>query len=190
MTPGVQIEGQIMPATAAYRSITEITQRPVGPPDFQELISRIQRHDPSAAVQLSETMCGAVRLMLRRSGLENPESRVDEILFSAIDAIREGLVNSATGLLQFVRLAVQKGKPLVPTLSNETIQYHQQVTKALSRLPERHRDIVRRFYLLDQSPEFICGEMGITLNQFEAGKTSAKSALLNFRRSSRSAIRL
>ncbi len=178
-----------MAATAAHRSITETTEARVGQIDFITLIAKIQRHDPSAAVQLTETMAGAVRLMLRRSGVLNPESRVDEILLSAVDAIRGGEVNSSTGLLQFVRLAIQKEKPLFQTLSNETIQYHQLVTKALSRLPQRHREIVRRFYFLDQSPEFICGDMGITHSQFEAGKISAKSALLNFRRSIRLSLR-
>ena len=178
-----------MAATAAHRSITEATEERVGQPDFLTLISRIQRHDPSAAVQLTETMAGAVRLMLRRAGVETPEMRVNAILFDAVDAIRGGEVNSSAGLLQFVRQAVQKEKPLFQTLSDATIQYHQSVTKALSRLPQRHKEIVRRFYFLDQSPEFICGDMGITPTQFEAGKSSAKSALLNFHRHAGAALR-
>ncbi len=174
-----------MAATAAYRSLTELNEEPLEECDLQTLILRIQREDSSAAAQLSETLTGAVRLMLRRSGVENPDTRINEVLFNAIDAIRTCEVDSSKALLQFIRAAVQKRKPPVAALSNSTIQYHQQVTKALARLPDRHREIVRRFYFLDQTPEFICIDMGITLTQFETGKASAKSALMNFRRGTR-----
>jgi DNA-directed RNA polymerase specialized sigma24 family protein len=178
-----------MTGIAAHRSSTASPEESVGQPDFQALILSIQHEDLSAAGRLSETMAGAVRLMLRRSGMENPEAKVDEILFNAIDAIRTREVNTSSGLLQFVRVAVLTRKPCTQALSNQTILYHQQVTRALSKLPDRHREVVRRFYFLDQLPEFICGEMGITLTQFETAKSSAKSALLSFRRSSRCASR-
>jgi DNA-directed RNA polymerase specialized sigma subunit len=178
-----------MPATAAYRSLMERTEEPQGDSDLRTIILRIQREDSSAPAQLSETITGAVRLMLRRSGVQDPETRVSEILFDAVDAIRTGELNSSKALLQFVRAAVQKRKPPVAALSNGTIQYHQQVTKVLARLPDRHREIIRRFYFLDQTPEFICTDMGITTTQFENGKTSAKSALLTFRRDVRSSVR-
>ena len=61
-----------MAATAAYRSLTEPNEESLGESDLQTLILRIQREDSSAAAQLSETLTGAVRLMLRRSGVENP----------------------------------------------------------------------------------------------------------------------
>jgi hypothetical protein len=175
-------DNQIMAAIAAYRTLVEPTEGLVGETDLQTLIVRIQREDLSAAAQLSETITGAVRLMLRRSGVEDPEAKINELLVNATDAIRTGEVNSIKELLQFVRSSVQKRKPPVAALSNGTIQYHQQVTKAFSRLPNRHREIVRRFYFLDQTPEFICIDMGITLTQFETGKAAAKSALVNFRR--------
>ena len=171
-----------MPAIAAYRLPVPPTEESRGESDLRTLILRIQRDDSSAAAQLSETMTGAVRLMLRRSGEVDPQAKINEILIIAIDAIRRWEVNSSKALLQFVRAAVQKRKPPVAAISNSTIKYHQQVTKVLGRLPDRHREIVRRFYLLDQTPEFICSEMRITPAQFETGKVSAKSALLNFRR--------
>jgi hypothetical protein len=164
----------------------ELPEETRGESDLQTLILRIQREDPSAAAQFSETITGAVRLMLRRSGVDDPETQIDEILSKALDAVRTLEVNSSKALLQFVRAAIQKRKPPVAAMSNSTIQYHQQVTKALGRLPDRHREIIRRFYFLDQTPEFICIEMGITPTQFETGKASAKSALLNFRRGVRS----
>jgi DNA-directed RNA polymerase specialized sigma24 family protein len=174
-----------MPATATYRSVVPPTEDPREESDLQMLISKIQGGDSSAAAQLSETMTGAVRLMLRRSGVEDPQEKINEILFAAIDAIRTRELNSSKALLQFVRAAVLKRKPPGVAVSNSTIQYHQQVTKVLGRLPDRHREIVRRFYVLDQTLEFICSEMGITPAQFETGKISAKSALLNFRRAIR-----
>jgi DNA-directed RNA polymerase specialized sigma24 family protein len=172
----------IMAATAAYRLPTELNEERLEESNLQTLILRVQREDSSAAAQLSETITGAVRLMLRRSGVENPDAKINEVLFNAIDAIRACEVDSPKALLQFVRATVQKRKPPVAALSNSTIQYHQQVTKALARLPDRHREIIRRFYFLDQTPEFICIDMGITQTQFETGRASAKSALMNFRR--------
>jgi DNA-directed RNA polymerase specialized sigma24 family protein len=171
-----------MAAIAAYRSQVPPTEESRGESDLQTLILKIQHGDSSAAAQLSETMTGAVRLMLRRSGVEDPRAKINEILLGAVDAIRTCEVNSSKALLHFVRTAVLKRKPPGAAISNSTIQYHQKITKALGRLPDRHREIVRRFYVLDQTLEFICSEMGITPAQFETGKISAKSALLNFRR--------
>ena len=45
----------------------------------------------------------------------------------------------------------------------------------LASLSERDREILRRFYLEEQSQERICREMGLTDNQFRISKSRAKA---------------
>jgi RNA polymerase sigma factor (sigma-70 family) len=47
----------------------------------------------------------------------------------------------------------------------------------LSKMPERHRELLVRYYLLAQPREFIQEEMGLTANQFRLIKSKAKAAL-------------
>jgi RNA polymerase sigma factor (sigma-70 family) len=47
--------------------------------------------------------------------------------------------------------------------------------KVLNGVSRRDRDILNRFYVLEQSQEQICGEMGLSYNQFRLLKSRAKA---------------
>jgi DNA-directed RNA polymerase specialized sigma24 family protein len=47
--------------------------------------------------------------------------------------------------------------------------------KVLNGVSRRDREILNRFYVLEQSQEQICGEMGLSYNQFRLLKSRAKA---------------
>jgi uncharacterized protein (DUF2384 family) len=52
----------------------------------------------------------------------------------------------------------------------------------LNSLPARHREILMRFYLGEQSQDQICAEMGLTETQFRLLKSRAKARFMEFGR--------
>jgi DNA-directed RNA polymerase specialized sigma subunit len=46
--------------------------------------------------------------------------------------------------------------------------------KVLRGISERDREILHRFYVEEQTPDQICGEMGLSFNQFRLLKSRAK----------------
>ena len=55
------------------------------------------------------------------------------------------------------------------------IERQEMVTHLLSSLSSRDREILRRFYLEEQSREQICSEMRLTETQFRLFKSRAKA---------------
>jgi len=49
------------------------------------------------------------------------------------------------------------------------------VQEILGSMPRRDRDVLERFYVLEQSKEEICREMNLTPTQFRLLKSKAKS---------------
>jgi DNA-directed RNA polymerase specialized sigma24 family protein len=68
---------------------------------------------------------------------------------------------------------VSDGKnPEQSLLSRQRAEIARRVFRGVS---ERDREILRRFYLLEQPQELICAEMGLSYNQFRLLKSRAKA---------------
>jgi RNA polymerase sigma-70 factor, ECF subfamily len=55
---------------------------------------------------------------------------------------------------------------------------NQKLAEVLKLMSPRDRDILYRFYVLDQDAEQVCGELGITPNEFRNAKHRAKDRLV------------
>lgn len=170
------------------------------------LVDRIREGEQDALWELySEVFKKGVRnLIIRRIG---PCSNVDDMVHDAylitVNAIRGGSIREPQRLLGFIRGVVRhliyrhvsdrtrRNNNFVDldlaerTLGEEAPQEVSVIEKrkvalmrkVLNELPARDREVLRRFYLLEQSMATICEEMGLTETQFRLLKSRAKAKL-------------
>jgi RNA polymerase sigma-70 factor (ECF subfamily) len=158
-----------------------------------ELVARIQAGDAGAADELVERYSRAVSMLVQRSvrGRAEADDLFQETFRIALEKIRAGDVRQperisgficslANNLLtdHFRRGARQKVEavdgslaasrapgPLDTVLREENARI---VRKVLDELPlERDRQILRRFYIAEESKSAICGDFGLSGLQFD-----------------------
>jgi RNA polymerase sigma factor (sigma-70 family) len=172
-------------------------------PDWAETCDRIRAGDESAMTQLYGVFTRGIRyLLLRTLGVEELDDRVHDCFLIVTEAIRAGELRDPARLMGYVRTVVRrhiaasideavtrrrssvefedsvfsvsdwKDNPEQRVLANQRAEIARRVFKGVSR---RDREILRRFYLLEQPQEQICAEMGLTYNQFRLLKSRAKA---------------
>lgn len=169
---------------------------------WHELLAGIRTGDESAgaalyrelmpircyfATQLSPTECDdryhdvivAVLRAIQVGGLRDPEcipayawstaQRIRKMRLSVIISQRESTtdVNSET-----LSDAAPNPESIAIRQQNKEV-----AVRVLAALPERHREVLVRYYLNGQSPSAIQAEMGLTATQFRLAKSRAKAAL-------------
>jgi RNA polymerase sigma-70 factor (ECF subfamily) len=166
------------------------------------LVSRIQNQDESALEQLYRIFHRGVRFYLcRHLGPQELEDKIHDTFLIVVQAIRRGDVRDPDRLMGFVRTVVRRQ---VAAFIDDIIQSRREIvdldsgTKIadenwnpeqtaireqavtimediLDNISARDRDILTRFYLLEQDQEQICTEMGLSETQFRLLKSRAKS---------------
>jgi len=141
-------------------------------------------------------------LLLRSLGMDDIDDRVHDCFVIVTEAIRSGELREPARLMGYVRTVVRrhiaasigdavlrrrnvvefedaildvsdwKNNPEQNLLARQRVEIARRVFNGVSR---RDRDILRRFYLLEQSQERICSEMGLSYNQFRLLKSRAKA---------------
>ena len=170
--------------------------------EWQALVGRIQAGDELALEQLYNLFGRGVRYYLyRQLGPQELEDRLHDTFLIVVRAIQRADLREPERLMGFVRTvvrrqvaayidaAVQKRReqsdlstsvPLTDHNQNPEreaidIQNEKLMQSALAALSERDRDILLRFYLLEQSQEQICREMELNATQFRLLKSRAKA---------------
>ncbi len=175
-----------------------------GPPavDWAELVERIQGGDPRGMEQLYAVFSRGVRFYLcRQLGPEELEDRVHDTFLIVVQAIRRGELRDPNRLMGFVRTVVrrqvaahidravhlrkgqielhaglaisdQRSDPEQELMARQKVELMEKVLRSVSR---RDREILTRFYLLEQTQEQICREMKLTETQFRLLKSRAKA---------------
>jgi|YNPBryBLVA2012_1023415.scaffolds.fasta_scaffold00465_8 RNA polymerase sigma-70 factor (ECF subfamily) len=175
-----------------------------GPPavDWSELVERIQRGDPRGMEQLYAVFSRGVRFYLcRQLGPEELEDRVHDTFLIVVQAVRRGELRDPNRLMGFVRTVVrrqvaahidravhlrkgrielhaglaisdQRSDPEQELMARQKVELMEKVLRSVSR---RDREILTRFYLLEQTQEQICREMKLTETQFRLLKSRAKA---------------
>lgn len=176
---------------------------PFDAPDWAETVNRIRAGDPGAMAQLYNVFTRGIRYLLLRSlGAEEVDDRVHDCFVIVAEAIRAGELRDPARLMGYVRTVVRrhiaagieeavarrrttvefeesafaisdwKENPEQSLLTRQRAEIARRVFQGVSR---RDREILRRFYLLEQPQERICEEMGLTYNQFRLLKSRAKA---------------
>lgn len=186
--------------TAAARQSGE--PPPLPEINWGELVARIQQGDPAGMEQLYAVFSRGVRYYLcRHLGPEELDDRVHDTFLIVLQAIRRGELRDPDRLMGFVRTvvrrqvaahidrAIQNRKgfaelhpgigiadsrhdPEQQLMARQRVEIMESVLRSVSR---RDREILTRFYLLEQSQEQICREMNLTATQFRLLKSRAKA---------------
>jgi RNA polymerase sigma-70 factor (ECF subfamily) len=167
-----------------------------------DLVERIKTEDQSGMGELYKVFSRGVRFYLcRQLGPQDLEDKVHDTFLIVVQAVRRGELREPERLMGFVRTVVRRQvaahiDQAVHTrrqqvgIENGTIivdlnrnpeqtaiqQQHEQIAKrVLHSISKRDREILTRFYLLEQSQEQICEQMNLTETQFRLLKSRAKA---------------
>ncbi len=173
-----------------------------GPSEWADVVARIRSGDPQGAEELYRVFSRGVRFYLcRQLGPEDLEDRVHDTFLAVLQAIHRGDLREPERLLGFVRTVVKRhvagriheavhrrrqqaaldsGQPVAdvrhdPERDLISRQRQQIMEEVLRSVSARDREILTRFYLLEQSQEQICADMRLTETQFRLLKSRAKA---------------
>jgi RNA polymerase sigma-70 factor (ECF subfamily) len=172
-------------------------------PDWTSMVNRIRDGDSAAMAELYAIFAKGIRyFLLRNLGPEDLDDKVHDCFVIVTQAILNGDLREPERLMGYVRtvvkrqiaasidVAVQQRRNRVDfedslfTLSDWrenpernviAIQRAEIARKVLNGVSRRDRDILNRFYVLEQTQEQICAEMGLSYNQFRLLKSRAKA---------------
>jgi RNA polymerase sigma-70 factor, ECF subfamily len=194
-----------MAANGAPEASTEAVAQPAADPasaDCGLLVDRIRSGDPRGMEELYRLFAQGVRFYLcRQLGPQDLDDRVHDTFVIVVQAIRRGELREPERLLGFVRTVVRRqvsshieevvlarrdcpaSEPGVALrdlgMNPEASAIEQQndtiVERILGGISRRDREILTRFYLLEQTQEQICQEMDLSVNQFRLLKSRAKA---------------
>lgn len=166
------------------------------------MVERILADDPHAIEDLYRYFYKGVRYQLYRSlGIRELDDRVHDTFLMVLQAIRRGELREPARLMGYVRTVVRRQ---IACYIEQTVQqrrdaFDQDLTNGirdrkhnpedrairresrelmaeiLGSIEPRDREILTRFYLLEQSQEQICEEMDINDTQFRLLKSRAKA---------------
>ena len=171
--------------------------------DWAGLVARIRNDDSAAMAELYGIFAKGIRyFLLRNLGPEEIDDKVHDCFVIVTQAIKHGDLREPERLMGYVRtvvkrqiaasidIAVQQRRNRVDfeesmfTMSDwrenpeRTVIARQRAEiarRVLNGVSRRDRDILNRFYVLEQSQEQICADMGLSYNQFRLLKSRAKA---------------
>jgi RNA polymerase sigma factor (sigma-70 family) len=166
------------------------------------MVERILADDAHAVEDLYRYFYKGVRYQLYRSlGIRELDDRVHDTFLLVLQAIRRGELREPARLMGYVRTVVRRQ---IACYIDQTVQQRRDafdvdltcglrdkkhnpednairrenrelMAEILSNIDPRDREILTRFYLLEQSQEQICAEMEINDTQFRLLKSRAKA---------------
>ncbi len=170
--------------------------------DWSRLVHRIKGEDPGAMEELYRLFSRGVRFYLcRRLGSQELEDKVHDTFLIVVQAILRGELREPERLMGFVRTVVQRQvaaciernvqqrrdlqdldeeggvsdygeTPEEIVISRQRVEIMEAVLRELNH---RDREVLTRFYLLEQPQGRICAEMHLTETQFRLLKSRAKA---------------
>jgi RNA polymerase sigma factor (sigma-70 family) len=173
------------------------------PASCRELVSRIEKRNPAALEELYGMVKNFTYFLMRQLGPDDLQDSVHDVYVTVAEAITAGKLRDPERLRAFLTTVTRfytysqierrvQGRNRFTGLDGmavdvadatnlETGLYNRQrvtfVRDILLQMPALDREILRRFYLQEQSKEQICREMRLTPTQFRNMKSQAKLAL-------------
>jgi RNA polymerase sigma-70 factor (ECF subfamily) len=187
---------------------TFVKTRQCDGPDCAALVGRIREGEAAAIEELYGIFARGVRyFLLRRLGPDEIDDKVHDCFVIVLQAIHDGDLREPERLMGYVKtvvkrkiatsidLAVQQRRTRVDwdcalcslydrrenpergMVSREQIEIARKVLEGVSG---RDREILRRFYVLEQSQEQIRADMELSCTQFRLLKSRAKARFGEF----------
>jgi RNA polymerase sigma-70 factor (ECF subfamily) len=175
---------------------------PLAGPNWTALVEKIRVDDQSGMEELYRVFSRGVRFYLcRQLGPQDLEDKVHDTFLIVVQAVRRGELREPERLMGFVRTVVRRQvaghidqavharRQQVEIESGTTVvdlnrdpeekaiqQQHEDIARrVLNSISKRDREILTRFYLLEQSQQLICEQMNLTETQFRLLKSRAKA---------------
>jgi RNA polymerase sigma-70 factor, ECF subfamily len=164
-------------------------------PAWSSIVERIRSGHPAAMEDLYSRFEKDVRSCVSRQlGPQEVDDRVYGILQDISDRIRTGGIREPRQFMPCVRTLIRHqttDRPATSPLGADTVEdlmdrppdpeqlevrkaRHSQALDVLSGLPQLDREVLRRFYLEEESAEEICRSLQLTETQFRLVKSRAK----------------
>jgi RNA polymerase sigma-70 factor (ECF subfamily) len=169
--------------------------------DWADLLDRIQKRDPDAPGELySRTSTPIFFFLRRRMSVEQAEDRTHDVFLILIDAIRAGRIQNPAAFPGYAVMVAKRqafaqfrrssrfpeaNEEALNALSSdarddphsilEETEWNLLIQRALASLNSRQREVLDRFYVLEESKEKICGDMNLTQTQYRLLKSRAKA---------------
>lgn len=170
--------------------------------DWHDLVCRIQKNEAAALEELYHLISRGIKvLIVRQLGRQEADDRVHDTFLVVVRSIQRGELREPERLIAFARTVVRRRilqymtrpatakrdnltgeavtwipdqdlSPEEVAIKTQNSTIMEEVLRAMSR---RDREVLTRFYLLEQPPEKICEEMELTETQFRLLKSRAKS---------------
>lgn len=193
----LESEGALEPTAESADSQTGTARTGWG-----ELVERIQAGDPRGMEELYRLFSRGVRFYLcRQLGPQELDDKVHDTFVIVVQAIQRGDLREPDRLMGFVRTVVRRqiaahidsavhnrrdfedletgaavcdsrATPEERVISGQEMEIMEAVLRGVS---DRDREILTRFYLMEQSQEQICEQMNLTETQFRLLKSRAKA---------------
>jgi RNA polymerase sigma-70 factor, ECF subfamily len=172
-------------------------------PDWAALVNGVREGDSAHMAELYGIFAKGIRyFLLRNLGPEDLDDKVHDCFVIVTQAIQNGDLREPERLMGYVRtvvkrqiaasidMAVQQRRTRAdfedsmfsvsdfrdnPERSVIARQRAEIARKVLNGVSRRDREILNRFYVLEQSQERICVDMGLSYNQFRLLKSRAKA---------------
>ncbi len=171
-------------------------------PQWTQLVERIREGDAASLEELYRVFSRGIRFYIcRQLGPQELDDRVHDTFLIVVQAIQKGELREPERLMGFVRTIVRRqvaahidqtihqrrdtveldgglrvadlgDDPEQSAMIRERVELARRVLHTIS---PRDREILTRFYLLEQSQEQICQEMGLSDTQFRLLKSRAKA---------------
>jgi RNA polymerase sigma-70 factor (ECF subfamily) len=166
------------------------------------LVESIRRDEPEGMEELYRVFSRGVRFYLcRQLGPQDLDDKVHDTFLIVVQAIKKGELREPERLMGFVRTVVRRqvaaqidhavqvrreqaefdnGMPVsdhrqTPEEAAIFKQHASVAETVLRSISERDREILTRFYLMEQTQEEICEEMNLSETQFRLLKSRAKA---------------
>jgi RNA polymerase sigma-70 factor (ECF subfamily) len=180
--------------------LSETQPNPQG--DWTDLVRRIQVGQTDGMEELYRFFSKGMRFYLcRHTGSQDLDDRLHDLFILIVQAIRREELREPERLMGFVRTVAQRQvfahiKHVVDSREKETDlqsgpeintldrgpeqtaifrQREELVQRVLAELSDRDREVLRRFYIEEQSSSQICQQMAVTETQFRLLKSRAKA---------------
>ena len=196
MSPGMS------PGKVDVVTFTDATEPQQGEQNWLPLVESVQRGERAGMEELYRVFSRGVRFYLcRQLGPQDLDDKVHDTFLIVVQAIRKGELREPERLMGFVRTvvrrqvaahidrSVQSRREQAELNSSAAIsdhretpeeaailRQHEQVAEAVLRsVSGRDREILTRFYLMEQTQEEICEKMKLSETQFRLLKSRAKA---------------
>lgn len=170
--------------------------------DWTDLLRRVQDHEVAAVDELYTLISrGILFLLRRRLPIEESKDRLHEVFLILIDAIQGGRIDDPRAFPGYAvtvakrqawsQIRVRSGPECScdeammervfadgkddPYRILAAAEQHTLLNRALGLLHPRQREVLRRFYVFEESKEEICASMDLTDTQFRLLKSRAKA---------------